>query len=147
METLCFRPMEQADLPQVTQIEKTTFSHPWTEGLFRQGLHAANCWVFEQEGVVQAYGVISVQETEAHLLNLCVRPESRRRGLGRRILARLLNQARSGGALVVVLEVRPSNHPAIALYQSMGFRELSTRQDYYPAAGGREDALILAVWL
>jgi ribosomal-protein-alanine N-acetyltransferase len=58
---------------------------------------------------------------EAHLLNLCVRPERRREGLGRFLLEHMLELARADGAQRIFLEVRPSNHAARELYRSTRF--------------------------
>ncbi len=144
MRKLCLRPMGEKDLTQVMQIEKDTFFDPWNYPLYRDCLQSASCWVLEQNGVVHAYGVISMEGTEAHILNLCVRSQSRRHGLGRRMLVHLLNHAHGCGAEIVLLEVRLSNQTAIELYYSMGFRKLAIRKASYRTAQGREDALVLA---
>jgi ribosomal-protein-alanine N-acetyltransferase len=94
--------------------------------------------------MVEAYGVMSVAAGEADILNLCVRPASQRRGLGRRMLTHLIERARRHRAETVCLEVRFSNLPARSLYQSMGFKEIGIEKDYYRLAQGCEDALIMA---
>ena len=48
------------------------------------------------------------------------------------------------GAEVTFLEVRASNHTASRLYERFGFNEIGRRPNYYPAVGGREDALVMA---
>ena len=77
-------------------------------------------------------------------MNLCVRPESLQQGIGRKLLSHLISLARRHNAEMMFLEVRPTNRAARALYESMGFNELGSRREYYPADHGREDALILA---
>jgi ribosomal-protein-alanine N-acetyltransferase len=67
-----------------------------------------------------------------------------RRGLGREVLARLLQLARRHRTETVLLEVRPSNRAAFELYRDMGFNEVGIRRGYYPGHNGREDAVILA---
>lgn len=142
---LCFRPMLEADLGAVTEIERRCYPHPWTRAIFDDCLRVGyGCWVVERQGTIEGYGVISVAAGESHLLNLCVRPESQRRGIGRKLLRHLIALARRHAAEVVMLEVRPSNTAACNLYLEAGFNELGTRKDYYPAGEGREDALILA---
>ncbi len=47
------------------------------------------------------------------------------------------------GASTLLLEVRPSNEKALALYRHFGFQQIGVRRGYYPATGGREDALVL----
>ena len=56
----------------------------------------------------------------------------------------MLRLARSYGAHVLLLEVRPSNHAARRLYAEHGFEQIGTRRGYYPARDGREDALLLS---
>ena len=51
------------------------------------------------------------------------------------------------GIATLWLEVRASNSPAIALYESLGFNEVTVRKNYYPAAQGKEDAVIMALYL
>ena len=147
MKNMHLRPMETTDIAQVIEIEKEAFSEPWSESAFQECLQAAHCWVLEQTGVICAYGVMSVETEQAHILNLSVESRFRRRGLGRRLVTHLLNQARLRGALIASLEVRPSNRNAVQLYKSMGFRPVGVSKDYYPAFQGREDALILAARL
>lgn len=144
MKSLTLRRMEERDLPQVRRIEKKEFSDPWSEADFWECLQFADCWVFERAGVVHGYGVMSVEADQAHIVNLCVRPESRKRGLGRRIITHLLETARSAGAQLAFLEVRASNETAIRLYRSLGFCQVGVQKAYYPAERTGEDALILA---
>ena len=70
--------------------------------------------------------------------------EFRRRGLGKFLLTNTLDEAKQAGIENVFLEVRPSNNAAIMLYEQLGFNQIGTRKDYYPAKSGREDAVILA---
>jgi ribosomal-protein-alanine N-acetyltransferase len=94
--------------------------------------------------LVECYGILSVAAGESHLLNICVRPEARSRGVGRKMLRHLIAMARRHDADILFLEVRVSNAAARALYEQEGFNELGTRRSYYPHDKGREDALILA---
>jgi ribosomal-protein-alanine N-acetyltransferase len=82
---------------------------------------------------------------EAEVLTLAVAPESRRRGLGRKLMARFLYQARARSAGRAFLEVSAENAPAIALYESAGFAAAGRRKAYYAASDGRRiDALVMA---
>ena len=142
---LDFRPMQMADLTEVMEIERRSYPHPWTRLIFSDCLHAGySCWVCERQGIIQGYGIISIAAGEAHLLNLCVRPESQRQGIGEKLLVHLFSLARRHDAEIMFLEVRESNAAARRLYDKAGFNELGTRKDYYPAGAGRENALILA---
>lgn len=141
-----FRRMIYADLKEILAIEKRAYDFAWTEGIFRDCIRVGYlCRVLETpHGFIQAYGVMSAAVEEAHILNLCVRPELQGRGLARQLLDHLLALAVELEAHTVFLEARPSNQPALRLYDSAGFCEVGIRRDYYPAAKGREDALVLA---
>jgi [ribosomal protein S18]-alanine N-acetyltransferase len=143
-----FRPMSEADLADIMDIERRAYPYPWTQGILRDCIRVGyTCWLYEIEGVIHAYGVMSVAAGEAHVLNLCVRPESQGQGLGSKMLEQLIALARRHGADTLLLEVRPSNLAAVNLYQTMGFNEVGARKNYYPAEQGREDALIFALAL
>ena len=144
-DVIRFRPMREEDLDTVHTNESLAYSHPWTQGIFRDCLHSGySCWVVEAGGMIIGHGVLSVAVGETHVLNICIAPEWQGRGFGRRFLEHLLVIAREHGALMAFLEVRPSNAAAIKLYESMGFSEVGRRRDYYPAHGGREDAIVMA---
>jgi ribosomal-protein-alanine N-acetyltransferase len=139
-----FRPMRMADLPVVMDIERCAYEFCWTEGIFRDCIAVGyRCHVLLLDGHIAGYGVMSVAVGESHILNLCIDPGLRRRGLGRALLRYLLNDAAAAGARTMLLEVRPSNAAGIALYEQMGFKKIGMRKDYYPAQGGREDAIML----
>ena len=139
------RPMTPGDLDRVMEIELQAYPFPWTEQIFRDCLRLGySCWVAELHGHIQGYGVMSVSAGECHILNLCVRPDFRRLGVGWRMLEHLIDLARTHRAETALLEVRPSNRAAVAPYHRGGFGEVGIRRAYYPAAKGREDALILA---
>lgn len=139
------RPMAEMDLRQVLEIEGHAYGFPWPMGIFRDCLRVGYCcWVVECHGRIEAYGVMSVAPSEAHLLNLCVRQACQRLGFGRMLLRHLMELALERRADTMFLEVRPSNHAALKLYESMGFNAAGIRRGYYPALHRREDALILA---
>lgn len=142
------RPMREADLDAVMVVERQAYPFPWTPGIFRDCLRAGYpAWLLQEGDAVIGYGVLSVAADEAHVLNVCVAPAAQGRGHGRRLLRALLRIARGHGAARVFLEVRPSNPGAIALYHTEGFNEIGRRPRYYPAVGGREDAIVMALEL
>lgn len=139
------RPMADADIAEILAIEQSAYTHPWTEILFGDCLRSGYCcWVMHQESVIICYGIMSVGAGECHLLNLCVKPDMQNNGYGNVMLEYLLDIARSHNVETAFLEVRPSNHAAIRLYEKAGFNEVGMRSNYYPASHGREDAIILA---
>ena len=139
------RPMREGDLDAVLDIELRAYPFPWTRGIFQDCLRANYpAWVLHRDGAMIGYGMLSLAADEAHVLNVCAAPEEQGRGHGRRLLRVLLQQAHTRGAQRVFLEVRPSNTGAIALYHAEGFNEIGRRPRYYPAKGGREDAIVMA---
>jgi len=145
---LQLRPMLEEDLDRVMELELLAYPFPWTHGIFRDCLRAGYCcWLYLHDERLVGYGVMSVAVGEAHLLNLCIHPEWQGHGLGRRLLARLLEIARRRQADTTFLEVRVSNEPARRLYDRAGFNEIGRRRGYYPTEQGREDAIVLALSL
>ena len=138
------RPMAEADLPRIHQIELDSYDYPWTPGHFADSLTAGySMWVSEAGGELTGYYAMMAAAGEAHLLNLAIAPAWRGHGHGRRLLAHCLAGACDHKASVLFLEVRTSNTAAIGLYHSSGFVDLAVRRGYYPARDGREDALIM----
>jgi ribosomal-protein-alanine N-acetyltransferase len=84
---------------------------------------------------------------ESELLLLAVAPTHRRKGIGRRLLDRFLEQAQADGAIRIHLEVRDGN-PAIEMYRGAGFSPIGRRRNYYHTSDGRQfDALTFAIEL
>lgn len=138
--------MSESDLPAVLAIERRAYDYPWSEEIFRVCLSVGYCcWVGAQDDAIDAYAIMSVGAGESHILNICVKPESRNQGLARNLLGHMLNLARQHQVSITFLEVRPSNQAALKLYRMVGFNEVGMRKSYYPAANGKEDALILAL--
>ena len=139
------RPMRKRDLAQITAIESRAYQYPWSSGIFQDCLRVGySCWVYEDRRCIQAYAIMAIAAAECHVMNLTVNPAVHGQGVGRAVLRRLIAIASDHGADTMLLEARPSNHAALKLYRSEGFNELGTRRAYYPARGGREDAVILA---
>jgi ribosomal-protein-alanine N-acetyltransferase len=142
------RLMTYADLKQIIDIEAEVYKYPWTRGIFRDCLRVGySCWVVTIDSLVIGYGIVMLKAGEAHILNLCIKPKYQGKGLGRKMLNHLANQASTIGTDMILLEVRRSNQLAIDLYVSEGFHELGIRKAYYPSEEGREDAIILAKFL
>lgn len=147
-EEATLRAMTLSDLAQVMKIERRSYPFPWTQGIFQDCMRVGyRCLVMEHLGEMQAYGIASVSAQEGHIMNICVQPDARGAGLGRKLLQALMDYAQEQQADTIFLEVRPSNKSAIRLYRDMGFNEIGVRKDYYPAEQGREDALVFACHL
>jgi [ribosomal protein S18]-alanine N-acetyltransferase len=140
--------MRMGDLPEVAGLERSLYEFPWSLGNFRDSVGAGyDCWVVTHGETVIGYAVLMVALDEAHLLNFAVAGEWHNQGIGRGFLRHMVEVARVAGCQIVYLEVRPSNLAARHLYKTMGFQQIAIRPDYYPARGGREDALFLGLSL
>lgn len=151
--SIALRRMTEVDLTEVLRVECEAYAVPWTEGILRDCLRAGYCClVADRAGQLIGHAVMSVAAGECHILNLCVAPIHQGRGLGRRMLRRVLALARQREADTAFLEVRASNKGAIRLYQAEGFDEIGLRKGYYPSADpnacpsrdNREDAVLMA---
>lgn len=140
-----FTPMRDTDLDQVMALERRIYAFPWTRGNFSDSIASGySAWLMKEGGVLIGYAVMLLVHDEVQLLNISVAPECRRVGLGTTLLQHLAAMAQARGAKRMFLEVRPSNAAGLALYRRQGFARIGERRAYYPAAQGREDALVLA---
>ena len=144
------RPMRLEDVDAVMEIETQVCDFPWTHSIYCDCIKVGySCWVIdnEEEPEILGYGLLSLAANEAHILNLCIKPQRQGQGLGRNMMLHLIKEAKSLQALSIYLEVRVSNERAYHLYKSLGFTIIGHRKDYYPAHNGREDALVLELTL
>jgi ribosomal-protein-alanine N-acetyltransferase len=137
-------PMTSAEIEAVSQLERLCFSLPWSKEAFRLEVERNKCaryFTAKMDGRVVGYGGMWLVLDEAHITNIAVHPDYRRRGVGRLIMQTLMEEAARLDIERMTLEVRVSNKPAIHLYESLGFEEGGIRKGYY--ANNREDALIM----
>ena len=143
--TLRVRTMIHEDLEQVVETEREIYAHPWTRGNFADSLQSGyDAWMFEDGRRMTGYAIAMWAADELHLLNISVAARLQGRGFGRAMLRWLCDDAARRGAASMLLEVRPSNARARALYASDGFAQIGLRKRYYPdGLTSREDALVL----
>ena len=132
--------MNECHVSAVTELEKQNFSLPWDEASVRSELtNQLALWlVAVEDGQVVGYVGSQTVMQEADMMNIAVADSHRRRGIARALVEELI---RLLDAYQLTLEVRASNVPAIALYESMGFQQVGLRKNYYKMP--KEDALIL----
>jgi [ribosomal protein S18]-alanine N-acetyltransferase len=142
------RALSDVDLFHVANLEASVYAFPWSFGNFKDSLIAGyRCFgLFDAKRLV-AYTIVMVSLDESHLLNVAVASDFQSKGVGRFMLDCAIADAKAGHCEMLYLEVRPSNAVALSLYDKMGFKQLGMRRDYYPALGGREDALFLGVYI
>ena len=142
------RAMTARDGHAVQAIEASAYSFPWTRGNFIDSLAAGyHSEVLECDGAVVGYFVAMAGVDELHLLNVTVAPAHQGQGFGSLLLDVVNQLGLSLGLHRLLLEVRQSNEPARALYERRGFTAVGLRRNYYPAAQGREDAVVMSLQL
>lgn len=140
------RQLVEDDLDRVMEIELQSYPYPWTRGIFSDCLRVGyECWGLQAGADLAGYCVFNHAAGESHLLNLCVAPQWRKRGLGGILLAHCLRTVTVLGCECMFLEVRPSNPAAYNLYRANGFEVIGERPGYYSAGEGREDAIVMGL--
>jgi ribosomal-protein-alanine N-acetyltransferase len=137
------RAATEADLDAIDEIEQHSFKSPWTRKTFEGelGREWAHIDVLRHAGRIIAFCDYWLVTTELHILAIATHPDFRGRGVGRVLLAHVLEKARATGCSLATLEVRRSNKPAIALYERAGFKTVHVRARYYQ--DDNEDALVM----
>lgn len=143
-ENIIIRPMEEKDLPHVIEIEKASFSKPWTLNDFSASLKLPNIYLValvdeEITGYCGLWGVAG----EGQINNVAVAKNHRNKGIAFSMLTQLINIGKEQGLGEYTLEVRRGNHSAIGVYHKLGFCDEGYRKNYYEEP--TEDALIM--WL
>jgi ribosomal-protein-alanine N-acetyltransferase len=133
--------MEANDLPSAMEIDALSLPRPWSAAIWRGELSSPYGLYLVIEDRGEVFGQIGVRHVlgELHITTIAVRPEYRRRGHARALIGAALGAFPD--ASHVHLEVRPTNVEAIALYESLGFRETGRRPRYY----GDEDAVLMTL--
>ena len=142
--TLVIESMAVGDIPTVSGIETVSFTTTWPANAFANELsenRLAHYFVGRLNGEIVAYGGIWVILEDSHITTIAVHPTFRGRGLGERMLVRLLDEAIARGASWITLEVRESNEVAQRLYRKYGFTNVSTRRAYY--SDNNENAVVM----
>lgn len=137
------RKMIPRDIDSIMQIENEAFSMPWSKESYLAEMknQFASYLVCDVAGTIAGYGGIWTVFEEAHITNVAVNAEFRRQGIGSAIMTELENRAREKKARRIMLEVRPSNEPALKTYKKLGYLPANVRNEYYSDNG--EDALIM----
>jgi ribosomal-protein-alanine N-acetyltransferase len=137
------RRMEMTDLDALAVLEQRCFSIPWSRAMLADELEneRALYLVAAQDDVLLGYAGCWVIFDEGHITNIAVDPDHRGRGVGRMLMAALLEGLAGAGATSATLEVRRGNGAAISLYRSFGFTVEGLRRGYYQ--DNQEDALVM----
>lgn len=144
-------PMEPSHIAEIIEIEKTLFPTPWTQGMFEQEIAVGGnpegpgsySVVATTGGRVTGYAVAWFIQDGVHLMNIAVRREYQRRGIGKCLMDHLIEIASATGKRIIVLEVRAGNAAARAFYRKFMFESVGIRRGYY--VDSREDAILMAL--
>ncbi|MBQ8407050.1 MAG: ribosomal protein S18-alanine N-acetyltransferase [Clostridia bacterium] len=136
------REWQKQDVEEIVLIENQCFSDPWSKEMFLDAFSLPIClgFVVENEGHIVGYACQTVLFEDAEILNIAVKKEHRREGLGKKLMLAMQEKAVALGAQKSFLEVRVSNESALRLYRSLGYNDLSVRKKYYEDG---EDALVM----
>ena len=135
--------MDSSHVSAVAALERICFSMPWSEASVASELtNPLALWIVALDGDTLC-GYVGSESVmgEADMMNIAVSPDYRRQGIARELVLELIRQLKKADVHCLTLEVRASNEPAIALYDSLGFTQVGRRPRYYLKP--TEDALIL----
>lgn len=138
-----YRNMTEKDVDQMAEIEKTVFSTPWSKQSFFEALARPEAhFIVACEGTeVLGYGGIYQAMDEGEITNVAVHPKHRRKGIAKAIILKIKEDMKAAGVTQIFLEVRITNEPAIALYESQEFKQIGIRKGFYEKP--KEDAAIM----
>ncbi len=140
--------MELDDVEIIHVMELRNYDYPWTSGIVRDCIVSGyECMKLMHDDEIIGYYVLQIAANEAHLLNICIDKPWRAKGFALQLLRIAMRSAAMQQAAELFLEVRPSNKRAIKLYEGVGFNEIGCRPNYYDAKQGREDAIVMALYL
>ncbi len=143
MSEILIREMQASDIPDVLQIERMSFTTPWSKDAFLNEIHKlySSTKVAVLGDTIIGYICVNYIIDEGHILNLAVHPDFRRRGIATKLVEDVLNELKEIDCRYLYLEVRVSNLEAKKFYEHLGFRVTGIRKDYYTYP--IEDAVIM----
>ncbi len=138
--------MTKEHLPDILEVEKESFSHPWTENMFLEELNGkfSVYRVAIEDGKAVGYMGMWVLADEGHITNVAVGKNYRGKGIGSALVEDFIRTGKEKDLAFLTLEVRVSNNDAIALYEKHGFKEVGRRKKYYE---NTEDAILMTKFL
>tara|TARA_B100001113_G_scaffold29189_1_gene20998 strand:- start:3689 stop:4150 length:462 start_codon:yes stop_codon:yes gene_type:complete len=141
-------PMTIDHLSDVFNLEVKSYDYPWTKEILRDCiLYQYDAFTIYFNNILAGYIISKISRPETHILNLTISSDFRKNGLGKSLIQLIINDSVIRGAEDIILEVRVNNSNAISLYESLGFKKVGTRKNYYESKEGREDAYVLKLKL
>lgn len=139
---ISYRKFTIQDLDKVIEIERLSYQQPWSYGQFKDSLNNINTLanLVLDGGVIVGYCLANICVNYADILNICIHPDYRKKGLGSALLKYQKKQLKRLNIEYIILEVRESNITALLYYEENGFKTLEKRKKYYRNG---EDAIIM----
>ena len=139
-----FLPMDINYLTKVYELELESYDFPWTKEILRDCiLYKYDSFVVVLDDNLVGYIISKITYPETHILNLTVKKNFRKKGIGKALIELIISDARLRNSENIILEVRANNTDAQSLYKKLNFEVIGTRKDYYESKNGREDAYVL----
>jgi ribosomal-protein-alanine N-acetyltransferase len=138
-----FEKVKLEDIDEMLKIEKKSFHSHWSRQTFIDEFSADNGHyvAIKDGGRILGYSGFRYVLDEGHITTLAVSPKFRKKGIGTKLIAQLIEDAKVKGLKKLYLEVRQSNVAAQKIYKKFGFKVLDRRREYYQHPG--EDALVM----
>jgi ribosomal-protein-alanine N-acetyltransferase len=145
MKNLRRRQMNATDIPAVLEIEKECFLSGWSLESYKNELSRddSQTFIVESEKTVAGYAILRLitSASESEILNIAVKPEFQRQGIGTILLSEIVGFAKSRQIGSIWLEVRKTNFTAQDFYRRNRFVLSGQRKNFY--TNPTEDALIM----
>ena len=139
-----FLPMDINYLLRVYELELESYDFPWTKEILRDCiLYKYDSFVVVLNDNLVGYIISKIAYPETHILNLTVKKNFRKKGIGKALIELIISDARLRNSENIILEVRANNTDAQSLYKKLNFEVIGTRKDYYESKNDREDAYVL----
>ena len=140
---ISFRPLRAEDAEGVARVERESFPTPWSrEDFWREASNDFTCYIVALEDTdIIGFAGCWISFDEAQVTNIAVTVIQRNKGCGKLLMEQMMCAAVARGVERMTLEVRPSNMPAIRLYERLGFSAVGVRKGYYQDNG--EDAILM----
>ena len=139
-----FLPMDINYLLRVYELELESYDFPWTKEILRDCiLYKYDSFVVVLNDNLVGYIISKIAYPETHILNLTVKKNFRKKGIGKDLIELIISDARLRNSENIILEVRANNTDAQSLYKKLNFEVIGTRKDYYESKNDREDAYVL----
>jgi ribosomal-protein-alanine N-acetyltransferase len=131
-------------LTKVYELELESYDFPWTKEILRDCiLYKYDSFVVVLNDNLVGYIISKITYPETHILNLTVKKNFRKNGIGKALVELIISDARLRNSENIILEVRANNTDAQSLYKKLNFEVIGTRKDYYESKNDREDAYVL----